>query len=417
MLVPKHAEAAARRRAAARRAARRDARPPGRGGSLPARRARARLRQTRPRRRAAGSADAFDDLTGGARLDADRRGACRSRAPSRSSCTWRTSRRSITGAAPAHAPARPPRRAPTSSLEGRCRAWPRRLSPARLRDAVLGLRIELVMTAHPTEMMRRTLQRKYNAIADALDGLDRPDVTPLERQALVDTLRREITAAWETEEMRRDRPSPLDEVRSALASSNTPSGTPCPIPAVARPHARAVTGSGLPLDAAPIRFGSWIGGDRDGNPSITPEVTRRACLASRWIALTMYARDVAALAKSFDVGREPGAPRLHARCVRAVSRAPAHGPARARVDAARRRRAALVAARRPRRRPAGERSTAPRRSDAPLQLCFDSLHETGNGLIADGPLADVLRRLACFGLTSSASTSGRTRSGTRRRSI
>ena len=47
---------------------------------------------------------------------------------------------------------------------------------------------------------------------------------------------------------------------------------------------RRVTGRGLPLDAAPIRFGSWIGGDRDGNPFVTPEVTRRACLMARWTA-------------------------------------------------------------------------------------------------------------------------------------
>ena len=88
---------------------------------------------------------------------------------------------------------------------------------AALHSAVCSLRIELVITAHPTEIMRRTLQIKYNAVADALAGLDRLDATPLERETLIETLRREITAAWETEEIRRGRPSPLDEVRSALA--------------------------------------------------------------------------------------------------------------------------------------------------------------------------------------------------------
>ncbi|HEX9368869.1 MAG TPA: phosphoenolpyruvate carboxylase, partial [Vicinamibacterales bacterium] len=185
------------------------------------------------------------------------------------------------------------------------------VSPARLREAVLGLRIELVMTAHPTEMMRRTLQRKYNAIARALEGLDRRGTTPLEQQTLVDTLRREITAAWETEEMRRDRPSPLDEVRSALAVFEHTIWYAVPeyLRSLDRTLA-AVTGCGLPLDAAPIRFGSWIGGDRDGNPSITPEVTRRACLASRWIALTMYTRDVAALGE--DLSMSDASPALRA---------------------------------------------------------------------------------------------------------
>ena len=55
---------------------------------------------------------------------------------------------------------------------------------------------------------------------------------------------------------------------------------------------RQATGRGLPLDAAPIRFGSWIGGDRDGNPFVTPDVTRRACLMARWTALSLYAKEI-----------------------------------------------------------------------------------------------------------------------------
>ena len=274
-------------------------------------------------------------------------------------------------------------------------------SPAQLREAVLGLRIELVVTAHPTEMMRRTLQRKYHAIAAALEGLDRRDATPLERQALVDALRREITAAWETEEMRRERPSPLDEVRSSLAVFEQTIWDA--VPAYLRSldgTLVAVTGRGLPLDAAPIRFGSWIGGDRDGNPAITPEVTRRACLGSRWIALTLYARDVAALGEDLSMPEASGA--LRART------AGASEPYRALLRTVHR---GLESTRRAieeqlSTRPGG-RGGPPSEEvyrtaadlERPLRLCFESLHETGNGLIADGPLADVLRRLACFGLT------------------
>ena len=274
-------------------------------------------------------------------------------------------------------------------------------SAARLRDAVLGLRIELVMTAHPTEMMRRTLQRKYNAIAGALEGLDRGDATPLERQALVDTLRRQITAAWETEEMRRERPSPLDEVRSALAvfEHTLWDAAPAYLRSLDRTLV-AVTGRGLPLDAAPIRFGSWIGGDRDGNPSITAEVTRRACLASRWIALTMYARDVAALGEELSMSEAspalrastPGASEPYRALLRTVHRG---------LESTRRAIEEQLSTR------PGGRGGPPGEEvyriaadlERPLRLCFDSLHETGNGLIADGSLADTLRRLACFGLT------------------
>ena len=271
----------------------------------------------------------------------------------------------------------------------------------RLREAIAGLRIDLVMTAHPTEMMRRTLQRKYNAIAEALAGLDRLDQTPLERQALIETLRREITAAWETEEMRRDRPSPLDEIRSALAvfEHTIWDAVPEYLRSLDR-TLRAVTGAGLPLDAAPIRFGSWIGGDRDGNPAITPEVTRRACLASRWIAVTMYTRDVAALAE--DLSMPDASPALRA-CTAGASE-----PYRALLRKVQR---GLESTRRAieeqlstrpgaRGGPHGDEVYRTAEDlDRPLRLCFESLHETGNGLIADGPLADVLRRLACFGLT------------------
>jgi phosphoenolpyruvate carboxylase len=273
-------------------------------------------------------------------------------------------------------------------------------TPGRLADAVGSLGIELVVTAHPTEMMRRTLQRKYAAVADALAGLDRTDATPGERQQLIDTLTREITAAWETEEVRRERPSPTDEARAAFAVFERTLWQA--VPEYMRALDRTLwetTGSRLPLDAAPIRFGSWIGGDRDGNPSITPEVTRRACLGSRWIALTLYAREVAALCE--DLSMTDASETLRA-CAPAAAE-----PYRALLRRVHR---DLEATRRAiedqlSTRPGGR--GGPRAGEVfqtaadlarPLQLCYDSLHETGNGLIADGALADLLRRLACFGL-------------------
>jgi phosphoenolpyruvate carboxylase len=275
------------------------------------------------------------------------------------------------------------------------------VGPDRLHAAILSLRIELVMTAHPTEIMRRTLQRKYNAIAQALAGLDRADVTPLEHDALVGELRREITAAWETEEVRRDRPSPLDEARSAFGVFEHTVWDA--VPQYLRSldgTMRAVTGRPLPLDAAPIRFGSWIGGDRDGNPAITPEVTRRACLGARWVALTLYARDVAALREDLSMTRASealractgGSPEPYRALLRGVHRG---------IESTRRAIQDQLSA-----RPGGRAGAAATEEvyrtaedlQRPLRLCFDSLHETGNGVIADGPLADVLRRLACFGL-------------------
>ena len=272
--------------------------------------------------------------------------------------------------------------------------------PAHLYDAVLALKIELVMTAHPTEMMRRTLQRKYASIAAALASADRA-ASPRDRQRAVDILGREIAAAWETEDVRDERPCPTDEVRAAFAVFERTIWQA--LPEYLRSLDRALvqaTGRRLPLDAAPIRFGSWVGGDRDGNPSITAEVTRRACLHARWLALTLYGRDVAALGEDLSMTRAsaalractPGAAEPYRALLREVQRG---------LDATRRAIEDQLSTRPGGR--GGPRSGEVYRTAAdlarPLRLCFDSLHETGNGIIADGALADVLRRLACFGLT------------------
>ena len=272
------------------------------------------------------------------------------------------------------------------------------VSPDALFEAICGLRVELVITAHPTEIMRRTLQHKYNRVAAALAGRDRPDLTPTEREALLESMRREIAGAWHTEEVRRERPSPLDEVRSGMAVFEETIWNA--VPELCRSldrTLRRIVKRPLPLDAAPIRFGSWIGGDRDGNPSVTPEVTRRAALMSRWTALTLYAREVEML--RFELSMARASPELLARAQGA------HEPYRAVLRELHRRieatvrvvEAELTDAAQP------ELHAVPLTSDEelaePLRLCDASLRSVGSDLIADGRLTDVLRRVVAFGLT------------------
>ncbi|HVT48487.1 MAG TPA: phosphoenolpyruvate carboxylase [Vicinamibacterales bacterium] len=279
------------------------------------------------------------------------------------------------------------------------------VSPDRLYEAAVSLGVELVVTAHPTEIMRRTLQQKYRRIAELLAERDRSDLTPLERETVLESLAREITAAWETDEVRRERPSPLDEVRSALTVFEETLWDV--VPAYLRSFDRTlqrVTGRSLPLDACPIRFGSWIGGDRDGNPNVTPDVTRRACLMARWTAVSLYTREIDLLRN--ELSMNDASAELVAR-VGAV-----HEPYRAllrdvhrRLDATR-----LWIEQQLTLRPDQPVWTAADpvppgvylRVDAladPLRLCHRSLVETGNAIIASGRLADVLRRVAVFGLT------------------
>jgi len=266
-----------------------------------------------------------------------------------------------------------------------------------LYDAVCRLRIELVITAHPTEIMRRTLQHKYNRIADALAGRDRPDLTPLERESLLQAMRREIAGAWHTEEVRRERPSPLDEVRSGMAVFEETIWNA--VPEFCRSldrTLRMVIGRGLPLEVAPIRFGSWIGGDRDGNPSVTPDVTRRAALMSRWTALSLYAREIEAL--RFELSMTRASEELQARA------GGTYEPYRSVLRELQRRVEASL-------RIAGQELAGVESEPdlmtlgdiedlaEPLRLCDRSLRWAGNDVIADGRLADVLRRVAAFGLT------------------
>jgi phosphoenolpyruvate carboxylase len=272
------------------------------------------------------------------------------------------------------------------------------VTPEALVSAVGTLHIELVLTAHPTEIVRRTLIQKYNRIAHLLAEHDRPDLTPTEREEEVDALRRVIAEAWQTDEMRERRVTPLDEVRAGLVVFEETLWEAAP--AFLRELDRALhgaTGGALPLDAAPITFGSWMGGDRDGNPNVTPEVTRRATELARWQAADLYLREVNRLRDELSLA---SASRELADRVNG-----AHEPYRELLREVRDR---LIATRDEAGRPEGlryddaESVAQPFRAAKdlaePLGLCYRSLIVTGNQIIARGRLTDLLRRVSMFGL-------------------
>ena len=270
------------------------------------------------------------------------------------------------------------------------------VAPAALHDAVCKLRIELVLTAHPTEVSRRTLIHKHNRVADLLAQRDHVDLTVPEREEVIDALRREIVSAWETDEVRHERPSPLDEVRGGLVVFEQSLWRA--VPAFLRSvdaALRRITGEGLPLDFAPIRFGSWIGGDRDGNPNVTPEVTRKACLLARWQAADLYLAEINELRDELSMA--DASPELMA--VTGTT----HEPYRALLRGVRTRLLAtrewLEAALREDVAPNADVYLEADALADPLRLCYRSLVATGDEVIANGRLADVLRRVATFGVT------------------
>lgn len=257
------------------------------------------------------------------------------------------------------------------------------------------LEIELVLTAHPTEVARRTLIQKYDAIAAQLAAQDHRDLTSAERAQIHERLQRLIAEAWHTEEIRRTRPTPVDEAKWGFAVIEHSLWQAIPNYLRKADQAlHAATGLRLPLEAAPIRFASWMGGDRDGNPNVTAAVTREVLLLARWMAADLYLRDVDQLAAELSMQHASEALRAQAgdsaEPYRAVLK-----QLRERLRATRNWAHASLSAATP---PSADVLQHNRELLDPLELCYHSLHECGMGVIADGPLLDCLRRAVTFGL-------------------
>ena len=160
-------------------------------------------------------------------------------------------------------------------------------------DALLGrLSVTLVLTAHPTEARRRTTLVALRRCAELLERLDDTRLTPGEDRDIRRRLREEITLLWRTSDLRSVAPTPLDEARTAMAFFDATLFTvvarlyrvldaALDPPATRRgASAGAATDSGRTGTRRPrvgpfLRWGSWIGGDRDGNPGVTADITER----------------------------------------------------------------------------------------------------------------------------------------------
>ncbi len=167
-------------------------------------------------------------------------------------------------------------------------------------DEVRGLLRELlimpVFTAHPTESKRRTVLHKLKTIADILREMDSVDLLQVERQAREQELREHIVLLWQSDEMRDRPPTVMDEVRNGLYFFETTLFDLVPQIYREMEKALADTYPGEPFDVpAFLRYGSWVGGDRDGNPNVTVEITEEALRAQKDQVLELYDRAVEAL--------------------------------------------------------------------------------------------------------------------------
>lgn len=271
------------------------------------------------------------------------------------------------------------------------------VAPQDLYHAVCRLKIDLVLTAHPTEVTRRSLIQKHNLIAKKLEYLDREDLTPTERRKAIENLHESITEAWLTEEIRSQRPTVIEEAKWGFAVVEESLWHA--LPEFMRDLDRELfltTKQPLPIMACPVRFSSWMGGDRDGNPNVTAKVTREVVLLARWMASDLYWRDMNYLCQTLSMHE----------CSEELKSivGDTKEPYRTLLRGVRER---LMRTKQWAECQIEQRELCPSSNliylDAqdllePLLICYESLRKIGASVVASGYLLDVIRRVNCFGL-------------------
>ena len=196
-------------------------------------------------------------------------------------------------------PGTPPMR---ESIGAALRELKTRDIPAETVQGILNkLCIELVFTAHPTEAKRRTMLNKLQRLAQRLRNpeahLD-DEITGINNPR---ALEREITSLWLTDRSRTARPEVADEVRTGLWYFDTTLWDTIPLLQDELERALAETYPTVKAPARWIQFGSWMGGDRDGNPNVTPAVTAEALVLHRHLALGKFQKALRELARLLSI--------------------------------------------------------------------------------------------------------------------
>ena len=195
----------------------------------------------------------------------------------------------------------------------------------QMQEALDRLSIDLVFTAHPSEAKRRAIRAKLRRMREYIRELDREDLIPRERGDLQDRLRTEIAVLWQTAFLRPHRPTVLEEVDRCLSiAPRLWSVVPRIYESLRRALEENYPGHIFTLPVF-LRFGSWVGGDRDGHPDVSVEVTAATLKRMRQKALSLHMAECRRmydfLSLSTSGMRVPSA--LEARLIEALERWPA----------------------------------------------------------------------------------------------
>jgi phosphoenolpyruvate carboxylase len=217
-------------------------------------------------------------------------------------------------------------RAPRESLAGTITRITAEQGSDQVSALLSGLRVHPVFTAHPTEARRRAVVASLRRVSGLLGTLDDDRLGAAQQSEARRELREEVDLLWRTAQLRVKPMTPADEVRTVMTAFDETLFRL--VPTVYRALDRALLGddSGAAPSPAPafIRFGSWVGGDRDGNPNVTSSVTREAALIQSDHALRALAAACARIGRALTVteGSAPPSPGLR----RALSAAAASQP-------------------------------------------------------------------------------------------
>ena len=163
------------------------------------------------------------------------------------------------------------------------------------------LKINLVLTAHPTEVKRRTVIQKYAKINNIIEDFN-SNKNNSSIKYLKQNLYQEMTSIWKTDEIKRSRPTPVEEAKWGLAVIEDSLWSA--VPKICSRFDDIIfqfTGKKLPINYSPITFGSWMGGDRDGNPFVTAKTTEEVVLLSRWMAANLYEKELTKLIQDLSM--------------------------------------------------------------------------------------------------------------------
>ncbi|MDA9172239.1 phosphoenolpyruvate carboxylase [Candidatus Pelagibacter sp.] len=176
------------------------------------------------------------------------------------------------------------------------------ISNSKIYEQAKNLDIGIVLTAHPTEVKRRTLIQKYANLIDLMEQRHLYKKYPSKVVEIDRKLYTEITIIWKTDELKRSKPSPLDEARWGLAVIEDSLWDTIPkVYKRLNDIFRKNLNKDLPRGFNPIQFGSWMGGDRDGNPNVTADVTKKVILFSRWQAAKLYEKELTKLIQDLSM--------------------------------------------------------------------------------------------------------------------